>query len=101
MSDNGRKHAYCSGAERWSARDLSCLDMIAGQRAVDAVLEAPDQITEGTEFSAMRKAIVTGRKKGYVPRSRAYPYCVGKVIGHAGPSAGELRSFKKMGLRSN
>ena len=26
MSDDGRKHAYCSGAARWSARDLSCLD---------------------------------------------------------------------------
>ena len=42
IRDDGRKHGYCSGAERWSARDLSCLDRLlsAGQRAADTVLEA-------------------------------------------------------------
>ena len=40
MRDDGRKHAYGSGAESWSARDLSCLDTSAGLRAADTVLEA-------------------------------------------------------------
>ena len=40
MSDDGRKHAYCSGANVWSARDLSCLDMTAEQHAAATVLEA-------------------------------------------------------------
>jgi hypothetical protein len=30
MIEDGRKHSYCSEAERWSARDLSCLDRLLG-----------------------------------------------------------------------
>ena len=40
--------------------------MTAGQRAADAVLEATDQRTEGTEFSAMRKAIIAVQNTQYV-----------------------------------
>ena len=51
MCDDGRKHGYCSGAAKWSACDLSCLDTTAGQRAADAVLEAPDWRTQAEHRS--------------------------------------------------